>query len=124
MTLRKEYNIVCNGFLSRFCFEMNLARHTMALNIRHLDPGNTWVKERLRPVPFIRQSSTAQQSSSRPVYPNIVKQIRHSGGKCVNAYEIISNPLTLRTAYEMIKSKPGNMTRGTDTETLDGISKS
>lgn len=34
----------------------------------------------------------------------------------------ISDLNTLITAYEMIKSKTGNMTKGTSEETLDGIS--
>ncbi|RKF78254.1 putative 91 kDa protein in cob intron [Golovinomyces cichoracearum] len=37
-------------------------------------------------------------------------------------YSLLCNPLTLIYAYENIKSKPGNMTRGVK-ETLDGISR-
>lgn len=40
-----------------------------------------------------------------------------------NLYSIISNVDTLIYAYESIKSKPGNLTRGVTPETLDGISK-
>lgn len=43
-------------------------------------------------------------------------------GKCTNAYETILHLETLRQAYFHIKSKPGNMTPGSDGETLDGIS--
>jgi retron-type reverse transcriptase len=35
---------------------------------------------------------------------------------------VIYNPEILKIAYESIKSNPGNMVRGTDKETLDGIS--
>lgn len=42
-------------------------------------------------------------------------------GKCTNAYELLSDPMTLVLAYESIKSKPGNMTPGSTKETLDGI---
>lgn len=42
-------------------------------------------------------------------------------GKCTNAFQIMSEPSLLRDAYESIKRKPGNMTRGSDRETLDGI---
>ena len=45
-----------------------------------------------------------------------------SNGICINAFEIASSPLMLRLAYESIKSKPGNMTKGSIPETLDGIS--
>ena len=43
-------------------------------------------------------------------------------GKCINAFQVISDPLVIKVAYGMIKSKPGNMTEGTDNITLDGIS--
>lgn len=35
--------------------------------------------------------------------------------------QIMSNPAFLHACYEAIKSKPGNMTKGTSNETLDGI---
>lgn len=35
--------------------------------------------------------------------------------------EILSNPYFLERCYSEIRSKPGNMTKGTDKETLDGI---
>jgi len=43
-------------------------------------------------------------------------------GKYSNAFEVLSQISTLRAAYEVIKSKPGNMVRGTTKKTLDGIS--
>lgn len=46
-----------------------------------------------------------------------------SDGRCVNSYEVLSDPQHLIEAYESIKSKSGNMVRGSDRETLDGISK-
>ena len=58
------------------------------------------------------------------IYPHIARQLIFREGKCINAYDIISSVETLKMAYEMIKSNPGNMTRGTDEETLDGISNS
>lgn len=45
-----------------------------------------------------------------------------SDGLCTNAFNIISDPRILKAAYLVIKSKPGMMTKGTDNETLDGIS--
>lgn len=44
-------------------------------------------------------------------------------GQCINAYEVICKLEALYTAYMNIKSEPGNMTPGVDSETLDGISK-
>jgi hypothetical protein len=43
-------------------------------------------------------------------------------GRCTNLMKIISDPAALRSAYHRIKSKPGSMTKGSDNETLDGIS--
>jgi hypothetical protein len=43
-------------------------------------------------------------------------------GLCINAFHIATSPEVLKIAYETIKSKPGNMVQGSDTETLDGIS--
>lgn len=45
-------------------------------------------------------------------------------GKCTNASKILRNPGILKLAYETIRSKPGNSTKGTDAETLDGIPRS
>jgi hypothetical protein len=42
-------------------------------------------------------------------------------GVCNNAFQIIYDPEILKIAYETIKSNPGNMVRGTDKTTLDGI---
>ena len=39
-----------------------------------------------------------------------------------NLYRLLYNPSLHILAYEGIKSKPGNMTPGTDGETLDGYS--
>jgi hypothetical protein len=44
-------------------------------------------------------------------------------GLCTNAFQVLSDPATLRDAYETIKNKSGNMVPGTDKETLDGIGK-
>lgn len=44
-------------------------------------------------------------------------------GRCTNAFQILSDPLTLKLAYNAIKSKPGNMSFGIDKITLDGIDK-
>jgi retron-type reverse transcriptase len=47
--------------------------------------------------------------------------------KCINAYECITKKEVLLAALERseeMKAVPGNMTRGTDSETFDGISNS
>ena len=69
----------------------------------------------------ITTDSSKPPTDRVPVYPVISKRIKYIDGKCVNAISLISNPQTLKMAYEMIKSNPGNMTKGSDNETLDGI---
>jgi hypothetical protein len=58
---------------------------------------------------------------------NIAQEIRmklryNKEGLCINAFDIATSPEVLKIAYETIKSKSGNTVRGSDTETLDGIS--
>ena len=43
-------------------------------------------------------------------------------GRCTNAYKFLSHTDLLLGSYGKIKSKPCNMTKGTDNETLDGMS--
>lgn len=52
----------------------------------------------------------------------ILSQLKFNmSNQCINAYEVMASSETLLMAYRDIKSKPGNMTKGTDSETLDGI---
>lgn len=44
-----------------------------------------------------------------------------SKGRYVNVFETLTSPEILKLAYEIIKSKPGNMVKGVTKETLDGI---
>ena len=54
----------------------------------------------------------------------IIRSLLRQGpdGRYVNAFEVLSSVRILKLAYETIKSKPGNMVRGSTRETLDGIS--
>lgn len=58
-----------------------------------------------------------------PIYINyeIDKRLKFDHDKCINIFEVISSPVLLTLAYLTIKSNPGNMVRGTDNETLDGL---
>lgn len=47
--------------------------------------------------------------------------VYNESNRCVNAFTVASDPVVLRLAYECIKSKPGNMVRGSDSQTLDGL---
>lgn len=42
-------------------------------------------------------------------------------GRCTNVFKVATRIDILMLAYETIKSKPGNMVKGTSKETLDGI---
>jgi hypothetical protein len=42
-------------------------------------------------------------------------------GRCINAFQAIQNVKVLMSAYDKIKSNPGNMVSGVDKETLDKI---
>jgi hypothetical protein len=47
--------------------------------------------------------------------------LRWDNNRCINAFQVIYQPEILKLAYETIKSKPGNMVKGTDGITLDGL---
>lgn len=50
--------------------------------------------------------------------------IKLDDNKFTGLYKMIADQMTLTLAYNNIKSNPGNMTEGTDSETLDGVSNS
>lgn len=52
---------------------------------------------------------------------NEVLRRRSINNRYCNLYSLLCDPNVLRIAYETIKSNPGNMTKGTDNETLDKI---
>jgi len=47
--------------------------------------------------------------------------LKWNNKRCINSFEIITKVETLRLAYLTIKSNPGNMVKGSDKKTLDGI---
>ena len=55
---------------------------------------------------------------------NILWTKNHQNPKWINrgVYHLLYNPTLHIMAYERLKSKPGNMTAGTDGKTLDGTS--
>lgn len=42
-------------------------------------------------------------------------------GRCTNAFQVLTESDMLKIAYETIKSNPGNMVKGSDPKTLDGL---
>jgi len=53
---------------------------------------------------------------------DLESRLKMCNGKYYGLLKLVSNPDVLFGAYHNIKSKPGNMTPGTDNNTLDGIS--
>lgn len=45
-------------------------------------------------------------------------------GKCINAFQALSEIWALKLSYESLKSNPGNMVKGTDKKTFDGLNES
>jgi hypothetical protein len=73
-----------------------------------------WISTSIGALPFIKNEQN--------VYWAINSRLHYDQeGKCLNAFKTLSDPYILRLAYESIKSTPGNMVKGTDQETLDGI---
>lgn len=73
-----------------------------------------------------RTSAPVNESKDQRInpYDEVKKRLRFDAeGRCTNAFIVMTSTSVLKWAYEMIKSKPGNMTRGSDNETIDGISK-
>jgi group II intron reverse transcriptase/maturase len=65
-----------------------------------------------------------QKSGRVNFYEFIESQLAFDAkGRCINAFKVLSDAQTLKLSYESTKSKPGNMTKGVDKETLDGINK-
>jgi len=72
----------------------------------------------------VRKSNVSSKPKARKGQGSLEEMLMYDkDGKCINAYETLSKLEVLQTAYMNIKSEPGNMTPGVDTETLDGISK-
>jgi len=55
------------------------------------------------------------------IVKRILEQRDLKGQKHFKLLDIITDPNFLEKCYSEIRSKPGNMTMGTDRETLDGI---
>ena len=72
-----------------------------------------------------QQRSYSTASGASPLEGSTITKwnlIKLDNNKFTGLYKLISDPKTLTLAYHNIKSKPGNMTPGTDNLTLDGMS--
>jgi hypothetical protein len=68
-------------------------------------------------------SSGGHPRVDKPTPAEIILSLlrKDSNGKYCNVFETLTSVEVLKLAYETIKSKPGNMVRGSTKETLDGI---
>lgn len=69
-----------------------------------------------------RNYSTAISARAMASADSTSSLIRLDSNKFTGLYKCVSSVDTLVTAYDNIKSKPGNMTPGVDQMTLDGVS--
>ena len=69
-----------------------------------------------------KNKSVRKNKFSYAKFRNMLKY--DSSGKCLNAFKIATSPEYLKLSYDFIKSKPGNMVKGSDHLTLDGIPRS
>jgi len=69
-------------------------------------------------------SAPVDIKSPPPTPADIILSLLQRGpdGLYTNVFEVATSVTVLKLAYEIIKSKPGNMVRGTTGETLDEIS--
>ena len=85
-------------------------------------------RKRVHPTNKVGQrtfSTTTAAAVSDPEYISgldLELRLKMRNGKYYGLLKLVSDPDILFGAYNIIKSKPGNMTPGTDYTTLDGIS--
>lgn len=72
----------------------------------------------------VRQRNYSTATSARPMASadSMSSLIQLDSNKYTGLYKCVASIDTLVTAYDNIKSKPGNMTPGMDQMTLDGVS--
>ena len=80
-------------------------------------------KKRGKKLNFSYNSIPATNAEKKPTPAQIISSLlrKDENGRYCNVFETLSSVQVLRLAYEVIKSKPGNMVRGTTKKTLDGI---
>lgn len=89
------------------------------MEIYEMDYGNM---EENRTIPSEHNISIEKLVKVKPEHLNFGEYIKdriefNSEGKCLNAFEILSDISTIYAAYSTLKSKPGNMVEGSDKQT-------
>jgi len=106
----KENILITSGSanLTQDSFELDAAKWTEILSLTETD--------------------TSEPNPPTPKHGSGDKEINlrrllqfNDDGKCTNAYKLLTRTDILKISYNSIKSKPGNMVRGVDRETLNSI---
>ena len=85
-------------------------------------PPWTEIMERIGSDLPPRSDSRKKLSSKKFNSARLRKMLNYDAeGRCINAFRLATSTDFLKLGYEIIKSKPGNMVRGSDSLTLDGI---
>lgn len=73
------------------------------------------------PAKSDKPTKVSYEIGATTIVKKILEQQNLKGQKHYKLLDIITDPSFLEKCYREIRSKPGNMTKGTDNETLDGI---
>jgi len=68
-----------------------------------------------------RKTSDASKQTASSMVKETLNKWSQRGQKVRELVKLLSDPFYLVKCYEAIRGKPGNMTKGTGPETLDGI---
>lgn len=90
---------------------------TSSLNVETIDINLK------KPAIKVKPSKAAKKVGVSTIVRKHLNQNSNTNTKFYNLLQIIANPLFLEECYIEIKKKPGNMTKGVDNSTLDGINK-
>ena len=90
-----------------------------SLRLTLLQGPSTPVEKRVKPNGSTDKPTPIKDPTPAEIILSLLRQ--DINGKYCNVHETLSSVQVLKLAYEVIKSKPGNMVRGTTKKTLDGI---
>lgn len=76
-----------------------------------------------KPGKSVKPERVAKQLGATSIIRKVLEQRDTKEQKYYKLTELLADPLFLEKCYLELQGKPGNMTRGTDDETIDGINK-
>lgn len=108
---------------SNILFKRNLSNNTLDKETYEKGSSDLWTSMK----PFNEEDKIVKRKPIRKTAPNLFVEVSKRLKKYenndiyYNLNKIIGDPYFLIACYENIKSKPGNMTKGIDNYTLDGL---